>query len=112
MHKHNAVTSCRVVAVWMRVGLGRGAMGCPPRVGDADGSIKVAVAVDLLLEHSHAADRSGDMQAAIEHGDASRVVAAVLKPLQSLEQHRPGLLRADIGNNSAHGGHCTRAVGR
>ena len=52
---------------------------------------------------THPAGPLGDLDAAAaEHGDAGRVVAAVLQPGQSLEQDGRGLLAADVPDDSAH----------
>ena len=43
---------------------------------------------------------------AIEHGDAGRVIAAILESLQPLDQERRGLHGADVADDTAHKDRC------
>src|SRR6185503_13623058 len=55
------------------------------------------------VELAHAALLLGDAELAlVADGDARRVVAAILQPVQPLEQDRRGLALADVTDDSAH----------
>ena len=91
------------VGLRVRVELGRPAVRRPARVADArrPGG---GMPRELLDEVAELAGRAVDREAAVrERRDAGRVVAAVLEPLQPLEQERARLLRADVADDAAHG---------
>ena len=56
-----------------------------------------------LLEHPYPPDRAGHVHFRVHHRHARRVVAAVLEPLQPLEQKGLCGLVTDVGDDSAHG---------
>jgi hypothetical protein len=94
-----------MVARRQRVGvlLGHAAMGGPARMADAGGGA-VGVAVDLALEVRELADGLDRGEpVAVGQADAGRVVAAVLQPLEALEQPFLGVPPADVSDYSAHG---------
>jgi hypothetical protein len=99
----DAVAEARVVAVRVGVLLGDAAVGRPARVGDAHRALEVLLRPDHALDVGDAADRARDMQAAVHHGDAGRVVAAVLEALEALEKDAGSLAMTDIGDDSTHG---------
>ena len=73
--------------VGMRVALARHAVGGPARVRDADLAAGGLV-LDRLLQGADLAHRAQAHQVlgAVQHGEAGRVVAAVLQPPQALHQ--------------------------
>src|SRR5205807_371741 len=76
----------------------------PARVGDADLAGGGGL-LERLIEHAHLADRAepGEMLRPVEHGDAGRIVAAVLEPPQTLHEDRYDIALGDCSNDSAHG---------
>ena len=97
-------TATPALAVDVRVGVdvvGR-AVGRPAGVPDAD--LAREPLRQRLVQVAHPAGLLGDLDAAglPEHGDAGRVVAAVLEPAEPLEQQRRCLLAADVSDDPAH----------
>src|SRR5262249_12227 len=91
------------VRVGMGVVVGRPAVGGPPGVPDPDGAGERALAQDAL-EVLDAPGRAPDLQRSRrrEHGDTSRVIAAVLEALEALQDDAHGALVSDITDNPAH----------
>ena len=91
------------VGVRVRVGVVRLAVGGPAGVADADRGLGL-LRVELVPQVLHAAGRLGDLQpAAVDDGDARRVVAPVLEPVQPLDKHGGRVALADVSDDSAHG---------
>ena len=88
--------------VRMGVALGRLAVGRPAGVADA------GVAADRVLdqqvgERDQLADGAAALEAAVlQRGDAGAVVAAVLEPLQRLEDQRRDLVPPEDADDAAH----------
>ena len=81
----------------------RRAMRGPARVGDAGAAFQV-VGGDVGGELGDARRAARALQsAALVHGDAARVVAAVFEPAQALDQHGDDVARADGADDSTHG---------
>ena len=89
------------VAVRVGVELRRPAVGGPARVGDAHHALGL-LRPNALLEDRDLADGARQVRLVVQDGDAARVVAAVLKPLQTLNQHFASGLVSNIADNSAH----------
>src|SRR5471030_770055 len=87
----------------MRVALARNAVRCPARVRYAYASLDWQFD-QRLLERTDLADRSQPLHVAgmVDHRDASRIVAAVLEPLESLDQHRRNVAIGDATDDSTH----------
>ena len=93
------------VVAHVRVGvcLRRRAMRCPARMAEADITVKVATVMRFGQQILNLAAGLGKLdRAAVEHGDAGRVIAAVFELLQPFEKDRRSLLRADVSNDSTH----------
>ena len=72
-------------------------------MAEADIAVKVATVMRFCQQILDLAAGLGKLdRAAVEHGDAGRVIAAVFELLQPLEKDRRSLLRADVSNNSTH----------
>ena len=91
------------VGMRMRVRVVRRPVGRPARVADA-GMARRAVAVEVIGEVRELAGLLLDEDGAVigPHGDAGRVVAAVLEPPQALDQDRRGVTRTDVSDDPAH----------
>ena len=90
------------VQVRVRVDLVGLAVRGPAGVADAD--VGLHLVVDPVAQVLDAARGLGDLKLApVHHRDASGVVAAVLQPVQTFQQHRHGLPAADVSDDSAHG---------
>jgi hypothetical protein len=86
----DAVVHDGQVARHMRVGvaLGRGTVRGPARMGDAGGAADV-LRIGQRRELGHAARRADSLHgAAIDHGDAGRVVASILQAPQPFDEDR------------------------
>ena len=85
------------------VALARHAVRGPARVRDAEAAVG-RVGVERVLELAHLADgaQALDLAGAVQHGDARRVVAAVLQPAQSLDQDRDDVPVSNGSDDSAH----------
>ena len=92
----------------MRVDVGRRAVGRPAGVADAGLAGEALGQPGLQVAHPAGLLVHAAVPASGEHGDAGRVVAAVLQPGQALEQERGGLLPADVSDDSAHAGESLR----
>jgi len=79
------------------------AVSRPARMADAEQPVGGLDAEDLL-EIVQLAFGPADVQAplAVDHGQACRVIAAILQALQSVEQERYGFSFAQIADNSTH----------
>jgi hypothetical protein len=104
--------------VRMGVALGRYAVRCPARVRDAQMTVDRRF-VQRVLEHpdlAHGAQAT-HLAAAIQDGDAGRVVAAVFQAAQALDQDGNDVSISDRADDSAHEwtpgpylrAHCTAA---
>ena len=88
--------------VGVGVALGRLAVGRPAGVADARLAAD-RVADEEVGEGDELADRAAALEPAlVEGGDAGAVVAAVLEPLQRLEDQRRDLVAAEDGDDAAH----------
>ena len=93
------------VVAHVRVGvrLRRRAVRCPARMAKADIAVKIATVMRFGQQILDLAAGLGKLdRAAVEHGDAGRVIAAVFELLQPFEKDRRSLLRADVSNDSTH----------
>ena len=93
------------VVAHMRVGvrLRRRAVRCPARMAEADIAVKIATVMRFGQQILDLAAGLGKLnRAAVEHGDAGRVITAVFELLQPFEKDRRSLLRADVSNDSTH----------
>ena len=102
--QRNAVSLDRVVAMGVSVHLGHAAVGRPAGVRNAHAAVKPALAFDQLLKNPDAADALGDLDRAslVLNRHAGRVIAAVLKALQTLKKECGGWFLADVCNDAAH----------
>src|SRR5438552_1539069 len=95
----------RTAAVGVGVGVvvGRPAVGGPPGVPDPDSAGERALAQDAL-KILDAPGRAPDLQRSRrrEHGDTSRVIAAVLEALEALEDDADGALVSDVADDPTH----------
>ena len=91
------------VGVRVRVRVVRAAMRRPSRVGDPGMTCR-RVAVEVIGQVGQLAGLLLDeeLAGAGQHGDAGRVVAAVLEAPQALEQDRGGITRPDVPDDAAH----------
>lgn len=93
----------RVVEVRVGVGVGGPAVGRPPGVPEPRGTGRQRMPDQLLLQIDELPGLLDGRQAAVrEHGDPGRVVAAVLQPLESGDDHIERRLRSHVTHNSAH----------
>ena len=93
------------VVAHVRVGvrLRRRAVRCPARMAEADIAVKIATVMRFGQQILDLAAGLGKLdRAAVEHGDAGRVITAVFELLQPFEKDRRSLLRADVSNDSTH----------
>jgi hypothetical protein len=60
--------------------------------------------VQRTFQNADSTDRPADVQAAlaVDDGNSRRVIPAVFKPLEPLDEQRLRELTTDIGNDSAH----------
>ena len=86
----------------VRVGLGDAAVRGPAGVGDADDAGEV-LGLDGAFHLGHAADAAHAPDAAVQHGDAGGVVAAVLEAFQALRQDGDDVALRDGADDSTHG---------
>ena len=95
----------RLVGAEVRVcvALGRRAVSGPARVCDPDLSGH-RISGERALELRDLAGGAARLERlAVEHGDARRVIAAVLEALEARDEDRGGLLGTDVADNTAHG---------
>ena len=95
----------RALAVGVGVGvlLGRTAMGRPARMADAERTGQRPFAEDPL-EHLEPAGGAPHVERAVaEDGDARGVVAAILEPLEPLDDDTDRALPTDVPDDSTHG---------
>src|SRR3984957_7243606 len=87
----------------MRVALARNAVRSPACVRNADASLDRQLD-QRLLECTHLADRAQSLHVAgmVDHGDSGRIIAAVLEPLESLDQNRCDVAIGDATDYAAH----------
>ena len=91
-------------AVLVRMGVlfGRPAVRGPARVADAVDAFE-RLRVDRLLEVDELARASAALDLPVaDDGDARRVVTAIFKPPQSVDEDGHDFLRAEISDDSAH----------
>ena len=100
VHHHDAAGS---VAVRMRVFFRGPAVGGPPRVAEAIHAGE-RLRLDGVFEVDQLAGAAADFDAAVlHHGDARRIVTAILESPQPVEDDGHNRLRPDVSNDSAHG---------
>ena len=87
--------------VRMRVGRRGRAMRCPARVRDT-GRAHSARRVRLRREIGDASRADQPLQAAVDHGEARRVVAAILEPADAVDQGRYDVFARDGADDAAH----------
>ena len=86
----------------MRVGLVGHAVGRPARVADADRAVeRLALQAAFEIDQLAFGAAAGEL-AALDGGDAGRVIAAIFEPLQRIDDERRDRRVADNSNNSAH----------
>ena len=77
--------------------------GRPARVADAGAAVE-GFAGDERFEVFELALAAQHVEGAVfEHRHAGRVVAAIFEALETADEHRDGVLRADVTDDSAHG---------
>ena len=86
----------------MRVGLVGHAMGRPARVADADRAVERLVLQPAFEVDELAFGAAAGKFAALDGGDAGRVIAAIFEPLQRIDDERRDRRVADNPNDSAH----------
>ena len=93
----------RAVAVRVRVQVVRASVRRPARVGESDGRVRGPVG-DGGLEVDQLAGALLDEQVAgvVHERDPGRVVAAVLEPLEALDEDRARLPRTGVADDAAH----------
>src|SRR5690554_2364150 len=86
----------------MRVMRGRSPVCCPARMGNTSVALQIILG-HLALELCNALGAARPAQFAVSvHGDAARIVAAILKPLQSLEQDWNDISLCNCADDSTH----------
>ena len=99
VHDHQAA---RAIPVGMSVFLGGAAVGGPPRVTQAVAA-RDRVGGQDFLEPGELARASPHVETSVaDQRDASRVVAPVFEPPESLDQDRQHGTRADVTDDAAH----------
>ena len=98
----DAVTVRLIVAVRVGVADARLAVGGPAGVGDTHGAGKLLPLAEHLLQHPDPPRRPRHVDPAVDDGQACGVVAAILQPLEPLQQERLSRLVADIRDDSTH----------
>ena len=92
----------RAIRMRMRIAVRRTAVRCPARMADTNRALRHVI-LDLVAQRREAADALLDADAiAVIDSDAGRIVAAVLKLRESLEQKVRSLLVTDITYNTTH----------
>ena len=90
------------VDVRVRVDVVGRAVGRPPGVADADLAAEPLGQLGLQVPDPPGLLHDLEALAGAEHGEARRVVAAVLEPAEPLQQQRRCLLAADVPDDPAH----------
>ena len=100
VHDHDGSAA---VAMRVRVLFAGTAVRGPAGVADAVGAVDGVVA-DYLFQVAQFAFGAANLQAVVSagNGDSRRVVAAILKAAQAINNDRNNLFLADVSNNSAH----------
>ena len=93
--------AARTIRVGMSVGLGGLAVGGPARVRNAHHTFGTLLP-HPLLERRHLADGLRQVRPRTQDGDAARIIAAILKPLQALEKYFPRRPVPNVSDNAAH----------
>src|SRR5207237_6818170 len=101
MHDHHSTAA---VAMRMGVFFRRTAVCRPARVPDAVGAVE-RLQPDHFFQVPELALRPPDLQtrAVARHRNPRRIVAAILQPLQSVQNHRYHPLLPDVPYDPAHG---------
>ena len=91
----------------MRIGLGDASMRCPARVGYADVALQ-RFGGNFLLELGNLAHRTSEREliTRIDDSDTGRVIAAVLEPLEPIDENIDHVSIGNRANNSAHKATC------
>ena len=100
VHHHHVAMA---IAMRMRVLFGGTAVGGPAGVADAERAVH-RVEPDGIFQVAQFAlgAPNGELPVVAEHGDAGRVVTAILQPLQTFQDNRNGSMIAHITDDSAH----------
>src|SRR5207248_3513968 len=85
------------------VGVGRGTVGRPARVTDADVRLHGILRQRVLEVHDLARAAADFEAAAVEHGETGRIVPAVFETLETLDQKWCGVFLTHITDDPAHG---------
>jgi hypothetical protein len=93
---------CTVAEMGVCVVHRRRAMRGPACVGDAGAAGQVAL-LDLACQLGHPRRAARPLQTGRVHGHATRVIAAVLQPLQALHQHGNDVTAGNAGDDATHG---------
>src|SRR5690606_38159984 len=93
-----------VTEVRMGVGVGGATVGGPASVADAGGAVGDRGAAEFVDKDAELAGvlahREGSLS--VEHGDAGRVVAAVLEAFEPAQEHPDTAATADVSYDSTH----------
>ncbi len=94
-----------VAEVRVRVAIGGAAVRCPASVADAGVAVGERLVAQVLRQDAEFAGALTRAHVAFvgEDGDAGRVVAPVLEPLETAEEHVDRTVRADVTHDSTHG---------
>ena len=104
------VHQCNVAAlveVRVCIDLGRRTVGCPTRVGNAGAGahkpFRRPVGARAILQRCHLARSLCHRDAiTIHHCETGRIVAAILKPTQAIDEHLRRLCLANVSDDTAH----------
>src|SRR6185437_6330041 len=95
--------------VRMGIALARHAVGRPARVRDAELAVR-RIVIERVLQRLHLADgaQALELVMAVDHGDPSRVVAAIFEPAQALHQNGNYVALGNRSDDSTHLGSSRR----
>jgi len=86
----------------MGVVFGRAAVGCPPRMADAESAVRIGSS-DKLGERRDLASGADDFEVrAVMDGQTGRIVTAIFQTLQALKQNGRSLIATDVTNYATH----------
>ena len=91
----------RRIPMGVCIGVGRGSVGRPAGVTDADRSLRRLCSQEVF-EVGDLALGLADVDRAVGHGNAGGVVPAVLESLEAVDEDRACILRPDISHDPAH----------
>ena len=98
--------------VGVGIALRRRAMRCPACVPDADVTFQWLGTQPLVEVDKFALGAPPGQHPALKRCDAGRIVAAIFKPLQRIDEERSNRLKADNPNNPAHTNPLAERAGR